>query len=373
MRILDRYIVYNLLHSFLLTVVIFTFVLFTGTLLKMIQMFLGRIGFLFILEFFVFSIPYLLSYSIPMAFLTANLLFFGHLSADNEITAMKACGINVFRLALGPVFLGVLMTLFCLVLNDVILPISHYHIRMMRKDIGSVSPAALLEPGIMIDYFDNYKIYIDEIEGNNLSSVSIQQEIPGELPRFIKAESGVFEVDKTKQQLVFNLQKVLVEQQQKNSDKAPPEFIYGHMGSVRLEISLDQELFKENYYKKRKDYTINELKQKLKSYRETPFQEHEVKLEISKILTEINIRHSMAFSCLALLFIGISLGIRTHRSEKTVGIPISLALFAVNYSFTLFAKAFHAFPHYYPHLIVWIPNILLGLVGILLLIRISNR
>lgn len=383
MKIIDRYILKNLILSFLFTLTIFTFVLFTGTLFKMIQFFLGKISIIFIGEFFIFSIPYLLSYAIPMAFLTANLLIFGQLSAENEITAMKACGVNILRLIVSPVIFGIALTFLCIFINDVVLPFCHYELRMLRKEIGAKSIAALIEPGVFISNFDNYLIYIDEIEGSKLKNISIQQQVPNEFPRFIKAERGEIEVDEAKKALVLKLYDVLVEQQQKTkTEENTPDFIHARMGMVPIELTLDAEgvdsLGNQKVTKRLKDYTVRELIMQKNEWKHLlnisgPYQKTEYRKKISEISTEINVRLSLACSCLALLFIGISLGIRTHRSEKTVGIPISLALFAVNYGFTLFGKAFSEQPEFYPEIIVWIPNICLGILGMFLLIKIANR
>ena len=380
MKIIDRYILKSLVMSFLFTLTIFTFVLFTGTLFKIIQLFIGKIDFLFIAEFFMFSIPYLLSYAIPMAFLTAVLLVFGQLSAENEITALKASGVSIYRVVRAPMFMALFLTLLCVVINDVVLPVCHYKLRQLKHEIGTKSPAALIEPGVVIDHFDDYLIYIDEIDGKDLKNISIQQEIPDALPRFIKAEHGSFEVDAERGMLILKLHEVLLEQQNETDNNGNPDFIHARMGMVPIELNLDEDYTKgkKRSYKRMKDYKIRELMRKKRKLVRTlrnagPMQVEQFKEEISEILTEINTRLSLAFSCLAFLCIGVSLGIRTHRSEKTVGIPIGLALFAVHYGFTLFGKALNENPEFFPYIIVWIPNVCLGILGVVLLRKIAGR
>ncbi|RJP56874.1 MAG: YjgP/YjgQ family permease [Candidatus Auribacter fodinae] len=386
MKIIDRYIFKNLLISFALTLTIFTFVLFTGTLFKIAQMFIGKINVIFIGKFFLYSIPYLLAYAIPMSFLTANLLVFGQLSAENEITALKASGINIFRIILAPVIMSLLLTGSCIFINDVLLPHCHYELRKLKYQISTESPEALLEAGVLIDYFDDYLIYVDEIDGKNMSKVSIQQNSANEPTRFIKAESGTFSVSQEKKAIILKLNDVIVEQQAKgqpsdNNNEGVPNFIHAQMGMVPIELKLDGEdslSGKKKYTKRLKDYSIRELRtmisqKKAEMPEYTPYQHKEAVKEISKMLTEINTRLSLAFSCLGLLFIGVSLGIRTHRSEKTVGIPISLTLFAIHYGFTLFGKALEKKPAFYPEIIVWIPDICLGILGLYLIYKIAYK
>lgn len=380
MKIIDRYILRSLVVSFLFTLTVFTFVLFTGTLFKIIELLLGKIDVLFIGEFFMYSIPYLLSYAIPMAFLAAVLLVFGQLSGEHEITALKASGVSVYRIIAAPLFMAVVLTVFCVFLNDIVLPYCHFQLRMLKREIGTKSPAALIEPGVMIDHFENYMIYIDEIDGNQFKNISIQQEMPDAMPRFIKAEHGEYEVDQERKLLILRLYDVLLEQQSQRDNDADPDFIHVRMGTVPIELNLDPEYIggDKRRYKRMKDFKIRELMRQKRKLTRTlrnsgPMQKERLRQEISEVLTEINTRLALAVSCLSFLFIGVSLGIRTHRSEKTVGIPIGLALFAVNYGFTLFGKALNEEPQYFPYIIVWIPNVCLAILGILMLRKTAGR
>ncbi len=380
LKILDRYILKDLIVSFLFTLTIFTFVLFTGTLFKIIQLFIGKISLLFVVKFFLFSVPYLLSYAMPLAFLTATLLVFGHLSAESEITAMKACGVSMLRIIIGPVVMSVILTMICLLINDIVLPFCHYELRLLKKEISTKSPASLMEPGVVIDHFDGYKIYIDETDGDKMKNISIQQKVEGSYPRFIKAEKGLFEVDVEQKKLILRLYDVLLEQQQKENDNTgESSFIHARMGVVPIELRLDSDYTGGRKARRRtKDYTIGQLwhqkKELEKQIQKSDRFATEIKRKrVSKILTAINTRLSLAFSCLGLLFIGVALGIRTHRSEKTVGIPISLSLFAVHYGFTLFGKALSEKPAFHPEIIVWLPNIFLFMIGSFLLYKIACR
>ncbi len=93
MRILRNYILKELLWPFLLSLVIFNFVLLMGNLIKLAELMVNKgVSIIFVLKLFLFLIPSLLSLTIPMAVLTATLLAFGRLASDNEITSMRASG-----------------------------------------------------------------------------------------------------------------------------------------------------------------------------------------------------------------------------------------------------------------------------------------
>lgn len=104
-RIINLYIIREITHLFLLGISIFTMILLMGRLIKLTDMVLTRgvpladVGLMI-----VYLLPSFLLFTIPMAFLLAVLLAFGRLSADNEITVLKAGGISLIQL-LPPVLL----------------------------------------------------------------------------------------------------------------------------------------------------------------------------------------------------------------------------------------------------------------------------
>ena len=96
-RVLNRYVGWDFFKSFLLTVAVLTFVMYIGTVVKAIDYMSRGISGLLIMKIFAIQIPFTLTFVIPMSVLTTVLLHFGRLSADGEITAMKASGISLWQ------------------------------------------------------------------------------------------------------------------------------------------------------------------------------------------------------------------------------------------------------------------------------------
>ena len=87
----------------------------------------------------------------------------------------------------------------------------------------------------------------------------------------------------------------------------------------------------------------------------------------SKMKTEINYRYSYALASIVFAIIGIPLGIRAHRSEKTIGFLICLGLIAVHYALVISVTAFDDIYVMRPDLLVWFPDILFTVTGAFLL------
>ena len=151
MKILHRYITNSLVITFLITLLVLIGILCLGNLLKVADLILNGMAPWLILRFFGLLIVKLLQYAIPVAILTSTLLVFGRLAADNEITAMRSCGVGLSTIITPVIGLAIFLTLFCLYLHNTAIPNYNFAIRSLRKEIGLTDPEVLLELGEAID------------------------------------------------------------------------------------------------------------------------------------------------------------------------------------------------------------------------------
>ena len=115
MKTLHFYLAKEILATMLMTVVVFTFVLLLGNLLKEIAALMasGQISPGFLFKAIGLLIPFVLVYSLPMGLLTATLLVFGRFSYDQELTAARAGGISILSLTTPIFVIGVFMSFQC--------------------------------------------------------------------------------------------------------------------------------------------------------------------------------------------------------------------------------------------------------------------
>jgi lipopolysaccharide export system permease protein len=114
MRILKTYVIREYLKPFLLGLSVFAFILFMGNMAQLVKMvFTQRVEAIVALKLLLYLIPFIASYSFPMAVLLSVLLAYSRLSSDNEIVAVKASGINPASLILPCVLLSLLLSLLC--------------------------------------------------------------------------------------------------------------------------------------------------------------------------------------------------------------------------------------------------------------------
>lgn len=168
---------------------------------------LGRIlskglEFWIVLEFFALNIAWIVALAVPMAVLMACLMAFGQMSADNEITAIKASGISLYRIALPVLIASVALSLFLVWFNNNVLPNSNHRLRLLARDITMKKPTVNLEPGYLYQDIPNLAIRVGHlVEQESLSKIRevfIQDKSNPGVYRTIVAERGeIFVNEKT--------------------------------------------------------------------------------------------------------------------------------------------------------------------------------
>src|SRR3974377_2185358 len=97
MRILTRYILGEVTSHALIGAGLFTFVLFTRDLGRILELVVRNSAPLpSVAQVFFLTFPVALTYTIPMGVLVGILIGLSRLAADSEITAMRASGIGVW-------------------------------------------------------------------------------------------------------------------------------------------------------------------------------------------------------------------------------------------------------------------------------------
>lgn len=149
-----------------------------------------------IIELILSNLAYMVVLALPMSVLISTLIAFGKFSEWNELTALRAAGINPIKLMMPILFIGFLLFLFTAYFSNYILPESNHKARSLFIDIRTQKPAFDLQPATFYDNLDGYTFLIKEIraEGDSLYDVTVLQEVTESRNRtFINAELGWLE------------------------------------------------------------------------------------------------------------------------------------------------------------------------------------
>jgi len=358
MKILRNYLLKEFIGPLFMALGVLTFVMILGNLIKIADLVINKgVNIFSVSKLLLLMIPYLLTYTLPIAALTAVLLSLGRLSSDNEIVAIRASGIHLFSLILPLLIIGLILSLILVIFNDRVIPYAHYASRKTIMEIGVKNPAAALEPGIFINSFEKYILFIYRIDQNKLGNVRIYEpQGEGRAARTIVAKRGEFIV-------VPENNTVKLKLMDGTSDEPDPEnpnnFYKLNFKTYFMTLNLSQAQNKDKIEKKPKDMTIEELRNEIKKIKKEG-------IDPAPLVTEINEKISLAFSCFILMLFGMPLAIITRRREKTINFGIAFLIVGIYYLMLLGSEALGLQGHLNPTFAMWLPNIILGAIGTVL-------
>jgi len=104
--------------------------------------------------------------AIPMACLVSSLMAFGRLSADSEITAVKAAGISPLTLIRPVLVVGSLIMVLLILFNNWVLPEANHRAASLLRSISRKKPQAFIKSGQLIKDFPGVQIWVDKIDEN---------------------------------------------------------------------------------------------------------------------------------------------------------------------------------------------------------------
>lgn len=364
MTTIRRHITTSFIVSFCTTLAIFTIVMSAGILRHVMNLVSRGIAWDIVLFMLMRGIPASLVFSIPISVLTSSLLVFGRLSADGEITAMKASGIGMWQIISSPLLVAALLTLLCLHISDTVSPNSMHMQSTLRRRLATEMPLKLLDEGRMIrEFVDGLTVYIKSIEGTRLEGVRIWDGRESDVIREITAARGVVHTNTPHGGLVIQLESVSVNPLYPD---AP-----GPVSCDRWTIEVPGLKQRARKHKRSMYMTLSELVEARAA--RAPHPKHadpaRAAAEHMKFSVEIQKRIVLSVSCLAFVLLGVPLGVTAHRKESSIGVATSLLLVFGFYLFIIAAESLREYPAVRPDLITWMPVVLAATLGWLLVRR----
>ena len=369
MKIIERYVFGSFLSSFALAFLVLSFVLTIGLLVQIIGYIMDGVPMSLVGEFCMVSLPETLQWSMPLALLVSAILVFSRMSADSEISAMRACGINLLTIMKWPVLFAFACTLLGFWVNNEIVPRGHEIRRTLKTKVSVRTGLSLLEPGRVIDDFPKVKLYFDRKEGNWLYDLVVLDYSNPELDRMVTADKALVTQNGT--DIDFELYHMTVD---------PVDEKHRTMARANRFVYTMKDVIKESKYDKRpKDFRFFEMLGKIKAFKgrrgeKTKFSDvdlstvkdarmrryieglrEEVPRELSVHKVELCKRFVFAMASLCFVLIGIPLGIRSQRKESTIGMAISLAVSLGYYVIVILMLSCEEIYAIRPEILIWIP------------------
>ncbi len=383
MKTLYKYLLRQVIATLLMTVLVFTFVLVIGNVMRDVLAMLvnGQASLGVVARAIGLLLPYVVSYALPMGMLTAVLLVFGRFSADLELTAARAGGVSLLSLAAPILALSLGLCALSAWANLELAPKARTKFKqLLFKFTKDISLSQIPEGRPINDEHGNL-FYITKNRGGNLEGVLVYLGQGTNQPMSWSAPRGLIELDTSGTNRIaviklFNASGV------------------GFQGDQATTTSVD--VFQISYdlvnFQKGRDRTsvgnmsFTQLRAEMAAVRERVLGESNdkpdseraqfIKKQLAKLTSPIRVEMhrqlAFSFACFGFALIGIPLGIRVQRRETNIGFAIAIVLVALYYGLILLGLSLENHPEWHPHLLLWLPNLVFQAVGAVLLWR-ANR
>jgi len=376
MRIISRAIFREVLTSAALGSLLFIFVLFLRTIERLSVLLVKTSAPAHIVaKLLLYALPATLPFALPLGVLVGILIGLSRMSADSEITAMRAAGISSLTVA-RPVLLFAFLALLVTALASLWLtPLSLHLESNIARNFAAAQLTGNIETRIFDEQFPNTVLYVGNVftEGKQIvwrqvfiADVTPPDELQqqgkdrGEGPRIIVAQSAIPHADPANNRIILALQDV------RSSERDKDGKVITTAAPVQIEALQAQ---------KPADLQVNKTVQEMDTgplYKRVYRQRGLTREDYVDAAIELHQRFALPLACVLLGLVGIPLGVSSRKGGKSAAFVFTVLLAFLYYLgfitlIGLARKGSLPVP-----LAVWTPDTLFAVVGAFLLSRLEK-
>jgi LPS export ABC transporter permease LptF/LPS export ABC transporter permease LptG len=359
MRILDRYIVREVVRHAFLGLLIFTFVLFVPKLVRLMELFVRHSGSgSQILILFLCIIPGILVFTIPMAVLIGVLLGLGRMSMDSEIIALTALGISRKRILLPVGVLAVVGATLTLLMTIVLAPRSLRAFRDIEATLITSQISFQVQPRVFDERFPHLVLYVNDVaaSGTHWHGVFLFETGAETGSRITLAEDAIVIAEPELGKLELHLNSGTTHEFQRES---PDQYSVTAFQRSDWPIEFS---------------SLDTLKERALSNPERDltdlWHDHGPRWRDARV--EINQRFAFPFACFAFALIAVPLGAQPRRGGRAAGTLLSVLIIAGYYLLFIIGAGLARQGVVPPFVGMWAANFILVITGLLLLPRMER-
>ncbi len=360
LRLIDRYIIRSIITPFLISLLVFTFILLVPFLVELAEKLIAKgVPTATVVRVMVTLLPQALAVTIPMALLVALLVGLSRLSGDREWVALQACGVSVYRL-LRPIFAvslaGWAATSWVIIWA---VPSANQTYREITYNIVAQRAEGEVRPRVFFEDFPNRILYVRDVPetGPGWTDVFLADATHPENPVIYLAQRGRMLLDRQKR----TVELVLEDGTQHQVRSGQPEE-YSVLRFKQLVLSLDPEAVfpRTGPQKGDREMTIAELRANIVNLERQGISTHNAIMEIHK-------KFSIPVACFVFGLLALVFGLTTRRDGKLASFVFGLGVIFAYYVIMWTAQSAAKGRMVPPWLAMWIPDLLLGGAGVVLL------
>ena len=366
---LNRYIITEIVGPMGLGFLVYTFILLLRFLFQSAEMIIRRgLPVSIVGELLAVTVPNIVVLTLPMSLLFGILIAVGRLSSDSELTAMRSCGISLVSLYRPVLLVSAVLTAINTLLMIYIVPQANHSLQQLRLDIMTQTMSQQVEPRVFYQEWVGKSVYVFEAPppGRRWKGVFLAEMEPNTQKQQVTvADWGEIKVDAAGERVVM----VLTNAVRHTVDLSRP-MGYEISRHKELDVVLEDQFTSEQKAKMAASKGVRELSfgelRRLRRDRTAPAEARNL------ALVELHKKFSIPFACLVFGLFALPLGINNRRGGKTSGFAISIGVIVVYYIMLNNGEEAARYGKMSAGLAMWLPNLVLAVIGIFILVR-RNR
>ncbi|MDD3641614.1 MAG: LptF/LptG family permease [Candidatus Caldatribacteriota bacterium] len=350
-KIIDRYIITQVMSFFLGVVALLTILLIMETMFELMEMLINKkVPFFNVLELLIYRLPAFLVLTFPIALLGSSELAISQMSTNNEIAAMRTGGISFRRIMQPFLIAGIIISILSFLTNDYIVPEANHISQNIIREIVLKKGPPQIQRNVFFRDAENRYFYINRLDEDTMimREIMVYEMTRERFPRVITAVEGQWVED------TWELKNGTIYNYNENGK------ITYEMSFQEMEINVKDEL--QNFFKNQRtpqEMTSRELKQQIQILSDAG-------VDTKNFEVDYHVKFSYPLSGLIFALLGVPLGTQMKRSTKATGIIISIGLVFVYYVVYSLSRSLGRGGMIDPFIASWLPNVLFLILGIFL-------
>jgi lipopolysaccharide export system permease protein len=360
--ITNRYLLKDMLAPFGINMLVFTFLFLMTQMVEITNWIVNySLDVLDVLTMILFTLPWFLMFIIPMSVMMAILLTFLRLSSDNEIVALKSCGMSIYRLLPPVLFFAALGCLLTGFITLYAVPRSRAHMEEMALRLAASNVDIGLKERTFNTAFKKVMLYVSKIDTQNkkLLDIFIEDNRQADIVSTVVAPEG--KLFSEPENYTFHLLLSNGTIHQTNLKERSATSIQFDTYKLSLDLSKEMDDL-EDREKHREEMSIAELRQYVKESPEKDEDYYKARIVLQR-------RFSIPVACLTMGLLAFPLGMQSKTAKRSFGLILCLFFFLLYYVLLTAGYAFGEDGTLAPEIGMWLPNLTMGSIGIFFLIQ----
>lgn len=370
LRRLDRYVLSELIGPLGLGLLVYTFILLMQTFFRLAEMIIkrglpaGTVG-----RLLLYNLPSIVVLTLPMSFLLAVLVGVGRLASDSELVALRASGVSLFRILRPVMLLAAMLAVFNTYLMLELLPRGNSAYLRLFLDIATRTLGSQFEPRVFYNEFQGKILYVFDIQpgseewrGVFLADSILSPDRPTDV---LVAEKGRLELSPDGEQVSIRLEGAV----QHSYDITRPDRYetrrYERLRMVLRDRFASEERVKMFARKSARSMSWSEAGAAAVDPTTTPQARASARVQRHKFF-------SIPVACLVFGLLALPLAFNNRRGGKSSGFAFSIGIVVVYWVLLSQGEKAAIAGEVSPATAMWLPNLLMGGVGLLMLVA-KNR